>query len=317
MTTTTLARRVLSAVRRRVHLPVLEDVPATYRAAIFVAGSGRSGTTWLSELLIAGTRRRYLFEPLSRNVAITTPFHRDFVKRYLRPDADEPELREIMDRVLSGQIRSRWTERFNRRLRTHGRVVKEIRANLMLGWLQATFPGLPVILMLRHPCAVAASFAREGWRGRVGEMLAQPELVRDHLNGAQCDVLVELERSPLFERAIGIWCVETMVALRQMRRGAYVLCYESLLTAPAYQLGKLFAWLERSDVAAAIERVARPSSTSRGDRITVPRLTAWQHELTGAQIARALEVVKAFDLDMLYGAGPLPDLRVPLEPWLS
>jgi hypothetical protein len=191
-----LFARVAKVARRRLGVPVLRDEPPDHRAAVFVAGSGRSGTTWLSELLLSGTQRRYVFEPLSRHVPQTAVFHRDLVKLYLRPDGEYPEHVAAMRDVLTGRVRNRWTERFNRRIVAEGRLVKEIRANLLLGWLQTNFPGMPIVLLLRHPCAVAASFVREGWVGRLGDLLAQPDLVADHLTGTQVELLARLDVRP-------------------------------------------------------------------------------------------------------------------------
>jgi hypothetical protein len=313
-----LLARVATVARRRLGVPVLRDEPADHRAAVFVAGSGRSGTTWLSELLLAGTRRRYVFEPLSRRVAHTAPFHRDRAKLYLRPDGDYPEHVAAMRDVLTGRVRSRWTERFNRRLVADGRLVKEIRANLLLGWLQTNFPGMPIVLLLRHPCAVATSFVREGWAGRLDEMLAQPDLVADHLTDAHVELLARLARGSTFERAIGLWCVETRVALRQARQGVFILCYESLVARPELELGALLDWLGReTGVGRVYARVTRDSTTTRGARVaTLDRTSGWRRDLGPSEIRCALDAVAAFDLGLLYGESPMPDLRVRLEPWL-
>jgi hypothetical protein len=312
-------RRFSQAARRRLGVPVWRDEPDDHRAALFVAGSGRSGTTWLSELLLAGTRRRYVFEPLSRNLALTAPFHREYGKLYLRPDGDYPEHFLAMRAVLTGRVRSRWTERFNRRLFADGRLVKEIRANLLLGWLQHNFPGMPLVLLLRHPCAVAASFVREGWRGRLDELLVQPDLCAAHLTAEQLDVLSRLARGSLFERALGLWCVETRVALREVRQGAYVLCYEQLLWSPEYALASLLDWLGRgADLDRVLARVGRDSATTRGARVlSLTRISGWRREITDYQLQTALAVLRVFNLDGLYGEHPLPSTREGLQPWLG
>jgi hypothetical protein len=313
-----LFARVAKVARRRLGVPVLRDEPPDHRAAVFVAGSGRSGTTWLSELLLSGTQRRYVFEPLSRHVPQTAVFHRDLVKLYLRPDGEYPEHVAAMRDVLTGRVRSRWTERFNRRIVAEGRLVKEIRANLLLGWLQTNFPEMPIVLLLRHPCAVAASFVREGWVGRLGDLLAQPDLVADHLTGTQVELLARLARGSTFDRAIGLWCVETRVALRQARQGMFILCYESLSVEPEVAFGELLRWLGREGGSERVGgRLTRDSTTTRGARAaTIDRISDWRRALSRSEIRRALEAVSAFELDLLYHEDPMPDLRVRLEPWL-
>jgi hypothetical protein len=46
------------------------------------------------------------------------------------------------------------------------RIIKEIRSNLMLRWLAGISPCTPVVLLVRHPLAVAASWLQLGWGGR-------------------------------------------------------------------------------------------------------------------------------------------------------
>lgn len=300
--------RVSKAIRRRFHVPVLSDEPPDYRAAVFVAGSGRSGTSWLAELLLHGTRRRYVFEPLSPNVFTRFQETKGSAKPYLRPDDYLPNEHPYIHNVLCGFTRSAWTERHNRRLWCEGRVVKEIRANLMLGWIQRHFPGMPVVLVLRHPMAVAASAVREGWAQRLDKLVQQEKLLEDY------PVIAEMPATTsAFERAVAIWCIETMVALRQLRAGSYIVCYEQLMRDPARELTGLYRWLGRSDVEGAIRRATRDSLTTRAGRSELVRLGGWRSELSPFQVQRALALVRHFGLDGLYGEGVFPKTRVPLN----
>ena len=49
--------------------------------------------------------------------------------------------------IVTGRVRSLWTDRYNRRPFPVRRLVKEVRGNLLLPWLHARFPGMPMALM--------------------------------------------------------------------------------------------------------------------------------------------------------------------------
>src|SRR5829696_6063462 len=116
---------------------------------LFLAGSGRSGTTWLSEIINHRRGYRYVFEPF--NPREVGPFEHFNTKQYLRPDDQREEFLEPARLALTGGLRDPWTDRFNGRIVARRRLIKDIRANLLLGWIRANFPGMPIILLLRHP----------------------------------------------------------------------------------------------------------------------------------------------------------------------
>jgi len=125
------------------------DTAGGLENTIFLAGSGRSGTTWIAELMNFDNSYRFIFEPLHINrVPLAKPFG---WRRYLRPDDDNPELLDSMKTILGGRFRNSWTDHFNRCWIPKKRLVKEIRANLLLGWLHKHFPQVRIVLLLRHP----------------------------------------------------------------------------------------------------------------------------------------------------------------------
>jgi hypothetical protein len=147
---------------------------------IVVAGTARSGTTWLAELLLQGSRRRLIFEPF-RNDRVPLWAHAAH-RQYIRPDDPAPEFTEQAGQILAGTFRSDWADQHHTRLLTSGVLVKDIAANLMLKWLHRLSGESPFVLVIRHPGAVAASWEREGYRRTARELfLEQPRLVEDHL----------------------------------------------------------------------------------------------------------------------------------------
>lgn len=293
---------------RRLSSPLHLDFGGDHRDTVFVAGSGRGGTTWLAEMILRlDGGYRYVFEPFfPARVPLARPFG---YRRYVRPGDQPPELLDSANRVLSGWTRGPWTDRFNRRLVARRRLVKEIRANLFLGWLAVNFPQMPVILLLRHPCAVALSRMKLGWRSRLEEFAAQPDLVEDFLS----PVLEETRLSTEFERHVFAWCVENLVPLTQLGRGqAHLVFYENLCQSPEEELRGIFEYLGSGPVKVPTEALRSPSAQSREESAVISggdRIQGWQSELSGDQTRRATQILAAFGLDAVYGDSPLPDTR--------
>lgn len=172
------ASRVQKHVARRLVIESNRDLSKT----VLLAGTGRSGTTWVSNILLAGGGGRYLFEPFhSRRVSACSGFR---YRQYLSPDAEEPELGLVADQILRGAIRDPWIDQLNRTVLAKWRLAKDIRANLMLGWLARLFPAVRVVVVVRHPAPVALSKLALDWGTPVDELVQQDALMRDHLEGA-------------------------------------------------------------------------------------------------------------------------------------
>ena len=314
------SRDSLARAAHRFLGPIHLDLGKDHGDSVLVAGSGRGGTSWLAEAVSAAGGYRYVFEPFHPGkVRAALPFG---YRRYLRPHERRLDLLEPASRILGGRVRGPWTDRFQRGFVHRRRLIKEIRANLFLGWLAQNFPGMPVVFVLRHPCAVAHSKTRLGWRSRLEEFLGQPELVEDFL--APVAERMRAARSE-FERHVFAWCVENRVPLAQLRRGqAHLVFYERLCENPDQELAQLFGYLGSGGVERALRALRKPSSLSRaGSEIHSGGSPSrgWVREVGEAEIRRATEILALFGLDGIYGDSPEPDpaaaWRMLDEPWLD
>lgn len=304
----------MRAVERLVS-PLYLDLGGDHRDAVFVAGSGRSGTSWLSEVINHDRDYRYVFEPFNPyEVPLARPFG---YRRYIRPGESRPELWERARGIVSGGVRGPWTDRFHRRFVARKRLIKDIRANLFLGWLAESFPQMPVIFILRHPCAVALSKTRLGWKSRLEEFLEQPGLVRDFL----APVAGEMRSaSTEFERHLFAWCVESLVPLTQLGQlgpdRAHLVLYENLCESPEAELRGLSDYLGPGPRDVPLEALRMPSALSRpGSAVLAGRdpVRSWREELDDDQVLRAIEILGYFGLDRIYGASPMPDAEAARE----
>ena len=251
---------------------------------------------------------RFVFEPFHPGkVGICKDFRR---KQYLRPDDRREEYLGPARTILTGGLRSFWTDRFNKKLVARRRLIKDIRANLLLGWMRANFPGMPIVLLLRHPCAVVASQLALGWKDVLSETMEQEELVEDFLVPMEAEIRAARGG---FERHLFTWCIENYVPLKQFGPGKIHLCfYENFLTRPEHELPRLFSFLDEDFDEHVYRKLKRPSPLSREGEVA--SVDAWRRSVTGRQLERAVEILGLFGLDRVYGEAPCQTLRA-RTPW--
>jgi sulfotransferase family protein len=274
---------------------------------ILVAGTARSGTTWLSDLIASQIPSRILFEPF--NPSLVPEYQRFQYFQYMRPGTENPEFYTFAQKVFTGEIRNRWIDRQNERIISKFRLVKEIRANLALKWLRDSFPGIPILFIIRHPCAVVLSRMELDWATDrdIEPFLSQPELIEDHLV-PYVDLIRGATSSE--EKHAVIWSVSNLVPLKQLTSNEWkVVYYESLCTNPEGELSGIFEALGHPLTRRPVQRLAQPSQTSRPANAVATgpaRIGSWKSKLSGSQIQSVLRVVRAFGLDHLYGDSTLP-----------
>lgn len=283
--------------------------PAT---AAVVAGSGRSGTTWLQELINYRNDHRVIFEPLYTD---KVPFIRHFCeKQYLRSSDDSPQFLEPVSRILSGDFRNEWTDQFNDRQNYRRRLVKEVRANLLLHWLRTHFPQVPVILILRHPLAVVASQLTHGWAASLDMYFGQSELVADFLSPfGHVREMCQDE----FDQLLLQWCIENYVPLKQFDPdGLQLFFYEELVANPGRELPRLFAFLKRSLTPSVFSQSLKPSALARGDSAIMTgedALDAWRKHVGIERMRRAMQILRVFGLDQIYHEETMPSSKAAFE----
>jgi hypothetical protein len=275
---------------------------------VFVAGSGRSGTTWVQELINHARDHRVIFEPFIGSVV---PFCRHFERRqYLRASDDSREFLDPARKILAGEFRNDWTDQYNDRPVYHKRLVKDIRANLLLYWLRRHFPAVPIVFLMRHPCAVVSSQLKMGWELHAADLLRQPPLVNDFL--APFAGLIHCAQDD-FDNILLIWCIENALPLRQFRRGEILLLfYEELLRYPEREIERLFRFLRRPVEPGAFEQHRRPSAQSRSWSAILTGddpLDSWRRHLDANQTRRILQFLRLFGLNELYGEDTMPRTR--------
>lgn len=292
-----------------------------FRRVVFVAGSPRSGTTWLGELAATTAGAALNFEPIHPQQTPGAEASGMAWRTYVPPGSDRPELARVMDAVFDGAIGNVRAPvgpaRVRRTLTASVLVVKDIRSNRMLAWIDER-PRLDAsLLLVRHPCAVAASQLEMG--NRLGLSWANPQRPTPDRTLADVFGAVPAElyepREDLLrslETAAGIlavsWSLDTYIPLVVHPSSRPVVTYESLAGNPA-AIEQALTELGLTVTEATHAAIGRPSAMASKTFTaadTDKQLSKWTHALSQHEVDEVLAVAHSFGLDF-YGRDVLPD----------
>ena len=270
------------------------DLNSDYRNSILVTSSGRSGSTWLAEIVNYKNEYRMIFEPFRRD---RSPIAKDIrFGLYLDPAMGSAPQASAIEAILRGRVRTPWSEQRNRRL-ARRRIIKDIRTTNLVPWITANFPALPIVYLVRHPFAVARSWARLGWRDFTHEFTSQHSLM-ERLSHLRPVIDETIDDGSVFDRHVLRWCLENHLPVHDLASDeVHLVFYEDLVRDPASEVSRLFAYLHKEFEPRVLERLAEPSATTFADESSEPV----EH---GTE--RATEILAAFGLDRLYGADATP-----------
>lgn len=231
---------------------------------MIIAGSGRSGTTWVLDVIATTFDLRPIFEPLHPGaVKGAAPY----AWKYVTSESNIDGMEQFFEKIFTGQLSSLWTDfrvhprsifpylsdlsdvrsikqlrhdwmtairqyRDCRSWRSRERlIVKCIRCNLILGWLVARF-NAKVLLLVRHPGAVVESKLRiAGISWNPQEMLdtyRQDEKIKDLRGGLYWDLL--FQDLTAAQALTLLWCIENQPPMADAAANGYLIVhYEDLV----------------------------------------------------------------------------------------
>src|SRR5205823_2027901 len=126
-----LSAKIRPVLRQWLRVAHPIDLNRRLDSLVFVAGSGRSGTTWLAQLVNADNSFRVIFEPFNPRLGVPDAAA---LPAYVPPEADGKALRQAFEPILLGKRGNRWTGQYNLRILSRRRLIKDIHSNLRLGW---------------------------------------------------------------------------------------------------------------------------------------------------------------------------------------
>lgn len=276
------------------------------KPTILLAGTGRSGTSWLADIINFRNDFRYIFEPFcAREVSQVSELR---PMQYLRPGNCDVKYMNIIGDVIGGRIRNSWADRFNDKLIIRKRLIKVIRANLFLKWINVNFPDIRIVFLMRHPLAVARSKLKWNW-GAANRFLEHAELIEDYLSSFKSEIE---SCGTTFERILFEWCVDNYVPLKQFKEGEmHIVFYEHLCVRPQEEVERLFGYLGIEYDHRVNDTISRPSKLCRQDSaVKTGRslIDTFEDYFTAEQIDRSVEILSMFGLDKIYGKRPVPHI---------
>lgn len=282
------------------------DILGSPERSLVVAGSARSGTTWLAELLNRDNHFRFIFEPF-HHPGPCPYIGTTGARPYVAVSGDAGPLGEEVGRVLAGRFRDAWCDKFNQKLIATRRLIKFIRAGLLLPWILRAYHPLGAVYLLRHPFAVACSVLKCGWKPDLTPYLSQDAFVRDYLEPHK-DVL-PLATSP-FTTAVCGWCIENSYLLNTVsKHDIHVLCYEHLKQDPVREIERIVNRFELNFLNTEGIMPGRYSAStmlSHSEPVVSNPLERWKSEISMSQLEKGMEIITGFGLDFLYDTDSMP-----------
>lgn len=306
--------------KRTARIPVasLNYYLGNYKDVIWVTGDGRSGTTWLSDLINWHGKYRVLFEP----------FHPQLVKdvqqydffQYLKIDDLDSPLSFFLNSVFSGKFKHLRSDTSQLQILYKGLIVKDIFSNLMIPWVNHNLPLVKKIMVVRNPFAVALSKQKKKgwtWMTEPRDFLKQKDLYSDYL--APFENVIVSVGDDYIEKQILIWAIVHYIPFKYLsKEDIHLVFYEDLVQYHTSKLNQVFHYLHGEEHADTIleneklkNKIKRPSRTSgiaSGSTLMEGKnpLTSWKNELSTRQIDRGIEILQKFNLENIYGANALP-----------
>ena len=281
-----------------------------------VAGFGRSGTTWVQDVLAESNRLRAVFEPLHpyllksaglepagyHGAGDADPVLQAYLEKYffedywslwadhriilpsLLPDDRKPWSPQFLrgvatkSRSLAQNLHKYWSQR-----KFDERVIKLVRANMLLSWLQHTF-NARIVYIVRHPAAVVLSQMRapNAWYPKLALARLRADRAWMDAEGYRLAKLLESSLSDVEAHTLQ-WCIEVSTALRQAEEsGIPVVFYEELIEYGRREWRRILAAVDL-EVMPERQLIQRPSQQAWGKRAKsanlVRRYDSWMENV--------------------------------------
>jgi len=244
--------------------------------ALLLLGSGRSGTTWLSELILQkGTR--FIFEPFKPDNSFLS--EKFFHRQYINPLDDRTLHAKDIQKILTGDLRSRWTDQYNNQFFYDKRLIKAIRGNLLAGWVLRHYLEAKVAYIIRDPFAVCASQARGAWPADPKRYLEQTHLIDAELS--QFLDLIDIAEGN-FQKNILHWTIENYIPLKQVRElttaeaSRFKIFEYDILRNDMNALEEFLIFCGVENLQSALSKVKNPSRVTRAGKVN-SSAEAWRN----------------------------------------
>ena len=286
---------------------------------ILVTGAHRSGTTWVGKMLSSDACTAYISEPL--NVLHRPGVFRAKVKYWYQYICEEnedeyiPAFEELLefDYHLWDEIRSLRSQRdllrmgrdffifYNGLMRGLRPLFKDPFAVFSTEWFAKRL-NCKVVITVRHPAAFASSLKRLQWPFEFQDLLAQPLLMRDHLEPYRAEI-ESVRRDDVIGQAALLWTLiyRSVYQIQKLNPDFIVVRHEDLSRDPIPGYRALYTTLGL-EFTPRVEKTILNSSNSENPRELSPKevhdfklnsrasVDNWKKRLTAKETERVRKI---------------------------
>jgi hypothetical protein len=271
------------------------------RDTVIIVGSGRSGTTWIAETINFNNKYRLVFEPLNGK---HVPEWSEYPNRlFINPNNKAHVAEDLIHKTIGGELTNEWINSFSTNLNAEKLIIKCIRMNLFLKWVNNTYPSIPIVFIIRHPLSSILSKVKLAWSADLDAVLNQSEFVEYALKDKKD--LFTTYKSDLHSHLL-LWCIENAVPLSQFKRGEMkVVFYENMAINPEKNIKELLEYIDEPYDKNILGSINKPSSTDwNGNRINIS--DDFSKHFDKNFLKDYQEIMKRFKLDRIYGLELMP-----------
>ena len=252
---------------------------------ILVTGTHRSGTTWVGRMLAADPEIAYISEPLNvwhrpgvmraptrywytyicedNQLEYETAFQEMFAFHY-HGWLEIKSLRSVKDFIRMGRD---WGTFWQASRNNQIPLIKDPFAIFSTEWFAHTL-GCQVVIVVRHPAAVASSLARLDWDFDFSDLLDQPLLMRDILEPFKVDMksMLASEEDVVAQSSL-LWRMlyKTVNFLREKHPDFIVIRHEDISIDPLGQFEQLYGTLGL-DYSSQVRQIIQSSSSVKNPK---------------------------------------------------
>ena len=277
--------------------------------ALYLVSWPRSGSTWLAELLATTPGTRLIFEPANLPYAGRPDLGTDMISLpRVGPGDDLGGAGALLKRAVTGRLRSHWSDQLTTTRLARRRIVKDIVGVGALAWIADRWPSMPIIVLVRHPLAVAHSLVELTWS--MNNATSAQDFIAAHAPDADPGLAAAALLGEVTQ-----WADDHAAALgSDAARHALVIFYEDLVRVPDEQIARIERHLAahggRAWRTLRIDRstVDRPSFASfrRQSATVADRIEPWRDAYRPEVVTEAMAILASRGLAGLYGPSAEP-----------
>ncbi|MCF6158859.1 MAG: hypothetical protein E3K32_09875 [wastewater metagenome] len=316
------------------------------QSIIVILGFGRSGTTWLSDVISKKMGGLILFEPFHPSV---TNCSSQFAYSHISQEKDSKLLEGFLNDVLNKRHKRKWllrnhipvsldevTDDFQDTVWQECNILgfKEPRASFLISWLQKNF-NAKIVFIVRHPCAVIASIKKRvnfweefGWSQNY-KMFLQKTIFSESFHNHEIinyiDV-VENARTDIEKMSV-MWSITHSVAIEELERLSIpIFHYEDFYYAPFLFFRNLFAYIGYSGSNLHPSYFFTPSMTTvktlhglynyEGKFVEKGASLFWENILDDSEVDTIMKIVNSFGI-YIYDKTGFPVRKANKETYLN